>query len=165
MAVSSCHADPEFTGARIMLDQVIRNARIPEAECGSQLVDIGFRNGRIAAIERAIESEAHSYDAQGRLCCAGLVETHIHLDKSRILDRCAPEPSRNQPDHMRRVQAVKSTFTIEDIYSRAKETIESCIKHGATRIRTHAEIDAPVGVKGVEALQMLAKEYAWAVDL
>src|SRR5262249_30816993 len=115
MAVSSCHAEPEFTGARIMLDQVIRNARIPEAECGSQLVDIGFRNGRIAAIERAIESEAHSYDAQGRLCCAGLVETHIHLDKSRILDRCAPEPSRNQPDHMRRVQAVKSTFTIEDI--------------------------------------------------
>jgi len=148
-----------------MLDQVIRNARIPEAECGSQLVDIGFRNGRIAAVERTIESEAQSYDAQGCLCCAGLVETHIHLDKSRILDRCAPEPSRNQPDHMRRVQAVKSTFTIEDIYSRAKATIESCIKHGATHIRTHAEIDAPVGVKGVEALQMLAKEYAWAVDL
>ena len=34
-----------------------------------------------------------------------------------------------------------------------------------TRIRTHAEIDAPVGVRGVEALRALAKEYAWAVDL
>ena len=66
---------------------------------------------------------------------------------------------------MRRVQAVKSTFTVEDIYTRAKETLESCIKQGTTRIRTHAEIDAPVGVKGVEALQGLAKEYAWAVDL
>ena len=111
-------------------------------------------NGRCAA-----------HDAAGCLCCAGLIETHIHLDKSRIVDRCAPEPSRSQPDHMRRVQAVKSTFTVEDIYSRAKATLEGCIKHGATRIRTHVEIDEPVGVKGVEALLQLAKEYAWAVDL
>jgi len=151
-------------GAKIMLDQVICNARLAEA-AGGELVDIGISHGRIAAIEPAIQAEAPCHDAQGRLCCAGLIETHIHLDKSRIIGRCAPEPSRSQPDHMRRVQAVKSTFTVEDIYARAKETLESCIKHGATRIRTHAEIDAPVGLKGVEALQVLAKEYAWAVDL
>jgi cytosine deaminase len=66
---------------------------------------------------------------------------------------------------MRRVQAVKASFTVEDIYERAKATLESCLKHGATRIRTHVEIDTPVGVKGVEALQRLAKDYAWAVDL
>jgi cytosine deaminase len=66
---------------------------------------------------------------------------------------------------MRRVQAVKPTFTVEDIYTRAKETLENCIKQGTTRIRTHAEVDPPVGIKGVEALQVLAKEYAWAVDL
>jgi cytosine/creatinine deaminase len=147
-----------------MLDQVIRNARVAEAT-GQRLVDIGFRNGRIAAIERSIDVEAPAFDAQGCLCCAGLIETHIHLDKSRIIDRCAPEPSRSQPDHMRRVQAVKSTFTVEDIYQRGKQTLEACIKHGATRIRTHAEIDAPVGVKGLEALRQLANEYAWAVDL
>jgi cytosine deaminase len=149
----------------MMLDFVVRNARLPEIARGPSLVDIGFRNGHIAAMEPTIQTDAQSHDAEGCLCCAGLIETHIHLDKSRIVDRCAPEPSRSQPDHMRRVQAVKSTFTVEDIYARAKETLEGCIKHGATRIRTHAEIDAPVGVKGVEALQALAKEYAWAVDL
>ena len=148
-----------------MLDQVIRNARLPDALGATELFDVGFSQGRIAAIEKRIEAEAPSFDAQGCLCCAGLIETHIHLDKSRIVDRCAPEPSRSQPDHMRRVQAVKSTFTVEDIYERAKQTLEDCIKHGATRIRTHAEIDAPVGVKGLEALQLLAKEYRWAVDL
>ncbi|HJU31136.1 MAG TPA: amidohydrolase family protein [Hyphomicrobiaceae bacterium] len=147
-----------------MLDQVVRNARLSGAN-GARLVDIGFAKGRIAAIEPKIEAEAPSWDAEGLLVCAGLIETHIHLDKSRIVERCAPEPSRSQPDHMRRVQAVKPTFTVEDIYTRAKATLESCIKHGATRIRTHAEIDAPVGVKGVEALQALGKEYAWAVDL
>jgi cytosine/creatinine deaminase len=147
-----------------MLDFVIRNARLPEASA-PPLVDIGFAGGRIATIEPNIRAEAPSHDAEGCLCCAGLVETHIHLDKSRIIDRCTPEPSRSQPDHMRRVQAVKSTFSVEDIYARAKETLQGCIKHGATRVRTHAEIDAPVGVKCVEALQALAKEYAWAVDL
>jgi cytosine/creatinine deaminase len=147
-----------------MLDLIIRNARLPDANDG-RLVDIGIGNGRIKAIEPRIEAEAPSHDAAGCLCCAGLIETHIHLDKSRIVDRCAAEPSRAQPDHMRRVQAVKAGFTVEDIYTRAKATLEDCIKHGATRIRTHAEIDAPVGVKGVEALRLLAKEYAWAVDL
>src|SRR5215475_11105854 len=146
-----------------MLDLVIANARLPRSE--DRTVDVGIANGRIAAIEPMIAADAPRHDAGGLLCCAGLIETHIHLDKSRIIDRCSPEPSRSQPDHMRRVQAIKGTFTVEDIYARAKATLESCIKQGATRIRTHAEIDAPVGVRGVEALRALAKEYAWAVDL
>src|SRR5215468_4592846 len=147
-----------------MLDFVIRNGRLSDA-AGDRLTDIGFSKDRIAAVESNIVAEAPSYDAEGCLCCGGLIETHIHLDKSRIVERCAPEPSRSSPDHMRRVQAVKPTFTVEDIYTRAKATLENCIKQGATRIRTHAEIDAPVGVRGVEALRALAKEYAWAVDL
>ncbi len=148
-----------------MLDLVIRNARLPDIRPDAATVDIGIADGRIAAIEPGIQTDAPSHDAEGCLCCAGLIETHIHLDKSRIIDRCTPEPSRASPDHMRRVQAVKSTFTVEDIYTRAKATLESCVKHGATRIRTHAEIDAPVGTKCVEALRQLAKDYAWAVDL
>lgn len=147
-----------------MLDLVIRNARLPTAVDG-RLVDIGIADGRIAAIEPRISTEAPGHDAEGCLTCAGLIETHIHLDKSRIAHRCSPEPSRSQPNHMQRVQAVKDGFTTEDIYTRAKATLEDCLKHGATRIRTHAEIDAPVGVKGVEALLQLAKDYAWAVDL
>ena len=147
-----------------MLDYVIRNARVPGAANGGN-VDIGFSKGKIAAIEPKLVADSPSYDAQGCLCCGGLVETHIHLDKSRIADRCAPEPSRSDPNHMKRVQAVKDTFTVEDIYNRAKITLENCIKQGTTRIRTHVEIDPPVGTKGIEALKMLQKEYAWAVDL
>src|ERR1044072_5170822 len=147
-----------------MFDYVIRNAHVPGA-AGGGTVDIGFSKGKIAAVEPKLVADSPSYDAQGCLCCGGLVETHIHLDKSRIVDRCAPEPSRKDPNHMKRVQAVKSSFTVEDIYNRAKVTLEHCIKQGTTRIRTHAEIDPPVGTKVIEALQMLQKEYAWAVDL
>ena len=75
------------------------------------------------------------FDADGCLACGGLVETHIHLDKSDIIDRCAPEDGR-QANSMQRVAAVKPTFTVEDVYARAGRTLEKCIKQGATRMRT-----------------------------
>ena len=75
-----------------MLDFVIRNARV--AGRHDTLTDIGFENGRIAAVEPNLVCDAPSHDAEGCLCCGGLIETHIHLDKSRIIDRCAPETER-----------------------------------------------------------------------
>ena len=59
-----------------MLDYVIRNARVAGAANGGN-VDIGFSKGKIAAIEPGLVADSPSYDAQGCLCCGGLVETHI----------------------------------------------------------------------------------------
>jgi hypothetical protein len=78
------------------LDLIIRNAR----PGGSSPVDIGIENGRIAAIAPRLAADGPSFDAKGRLACPGLIETHIHPDKSRIIDRCAPqerEPSARLP--------------------------------------------------------------------
>src|SRR4029078_6660154 len=102
-----------------MLDYVIRNARVPGTANGGA-VDIGFAKGKIASIEPKLLAEPPPYAAQGCLCCGGLVETHIHLDKSRIIDRCTPEPSRDNPNHMKRVAAVKPGVTVDDIYHRAE---------------------------------------------
>src|SRR5258708_6406745 len=122
------------------MDLVVRNARlasVPEAPP----VDIGVSDGKIIALQPSLHTDAPSYDAAGYLTCAGLVETHIHLEKSRIADRCAPETGR-QPMAMERVSAVKHTFTIEDAYRRAAQTLEACVTFGATRIRPHAQLDA-----------------------
>src|ERR1700742_2297007 len=146
-----------------MLDYVIRNARVPGATNGGA-VDIGFSKGKIAAIESKLVADAPSYDAEGCLCCGGLVETHIHLDKSRIIDRCTPETGRNA-QAVARVAAAKKDFTVEDVHARAKETLENCIKHGATRMRTHVEVDPGVGMRGFEGVQALVDEYKWAIDI
>jgi len=53
-------------------------------------LDIAVADGRIVAIGKELGDAAEVYDAGGRLICAGLIETHIHLDKSRIIDRCPP---------------------------------------------------------------------------
>ena len=104
------------------------------------------------------------FDAGGCLACGGLVETHIHLDKSNIIDRCAPEEGR-QATSMQRVAAVKQTFTVEDVYERASRTLEKCIRHGATRMRTHLELDGGVEMRSFEAIEALRRDYAWAIDL
>lgn len=146
-----------------MLDLVIRAARLahsPEAPP----VDIGVAAGRIVALEPAIVSDAPAYDAAGLLTCAGLIETHIHLEKSRIADRCAPETGR-LPMAMERVSAVKQSFTEEDVYRRAARTLEGCIGFGTTRLRPHVELDGGVELRTFDAITALKRDYAWAVDM
>jgi len=66
---------------------------------------------------------------------------------------------------MERVSAVKHTFTIEDAYRRAAQTLEGCIKFGATRMRPHVELDGGVELRTFEAVAALQRDYAWAIDL
>lgn len=145
------------------IELIVRNARLASAP-DAPLVDIGIAGGRIVALETALAAVAPEYDAAGRLTCGGLVETHIHLDKSRIIDRCAPEAGR-LPASTERVAAVKHTFSEEDVYDRASRTLEACIKNGATRMRTHVELDAGVEMRSFDAIERLRHDYAWAIDL
>jgi cytosine/creatinine deaminase len=150
------------------MDFVVRNARLSSAPDGPP-VDIGIAGGMIVALQPDLPAgvpsyDAPSYDAGGLLACAGLIETHIHLDKTRIIDRCAPEVGRNAAA-VPRVAAVKSTFTEEDVYQRASITLENCIKHGTTRMRTHVELDAGVEMRSFDALEKLRRDYAWAIDI
>ncbi len=142
------------------MDLVIRNARI----FGEAPVDIGIAGGRIVAIKPNLATDAPAYNAAGHLACAGLVETHIHLDKTRIIDRCPPEDGRNA-NAVPRVAAVKATFTEADVYQRASVTLENCIRHGTTRMRTHVELDSGVEMRSYDALDRLRRDYAWAIDI
>jgi cytosine deaminase len=145
------------------MDLIIRNARLLGAP-EHPPVDIGVRGGQIIAIETNLMANAPVFDAEGHLACAGLVETHIHLDKTRIIDRCAPEDGRNA-NAMPRIAAVKHTFTEADVYRRASQTVEDCVKHGTTRMRTHVELDAGVELRSFDALETLQGDYAGVIDI
>jgi cytosine deaminase len=145
------------------MDLIVRNVRLGEPHSGDP-VDIGIENGKIVAIAPNLSAEAEIYDGSGRLACAGLIETHIHLDKSRIIDRCAPEVGR-QSDQIKRVAPLKKSFTVEDVRERAERTLIECILHGTTRMRTHVEVDPAIGMRGFEAVQSLVDDYRWAIDI
>ena len=149
----------------MVFDLILRNARLANGDAASETVDIAVADERIAAIEPRISGDGESVGARGRFVSPGLVESHFHLDKSRILDRVAPLKDRRATDYMMRTSAVKHTFTVEDVYTRARDTLEQCLLNGVTHMRTHVEVDPNVGLRGFEAIERLAKDYAWAIDL
>ena len=143
-------------------DHIFRNARIAGQE--DRTVDIGVSNSRFAAIETTLVSDAPSDDVGGNLVLPGLVETHIHLDKSCIMERCACKKGTLE-EAILAVAAAKKTFTQEDVYERASRTLEKAILQGTQRIRTHVEVDPRIGLTSLHALLQLKKDYAWAVDI
>jgi cytosine deaminase len=145
-----------------MFDLLVRRARL--AGHGAATFDIGIAKGKIAAIAPAISSDAPQEDAGGRLVTPGFVDTHIHLDKSCILDRCALSEGMLQ-EAIAQVAAAKSGFTEDDIYARGRRTLEKAIVQGTMRMRTHVEVDPRVGLKGFSGVRRLKRDYAWAIDL
>jgi cytosine deaminase len=145
------------------VDLIIRNARLFDRPAEGPM-DIGVEHGRIAAIGRGLTVDAKVYDANGNLACPGLIETHIHLDKSRIVDRCAPQ-ERAALSPVKGVTPVKKTMSVEDVRARAERTLEDCIKHGTTRMRTQVEVDPGIGMRGFEGVQSLIADYKWAIDI
>ena len=127
-------------------------------------MDIGIQGGRIAAIEPGLQAEGETKDLGGRLTCAGLIESHIHLDKACVLDRTAPEPGR-LADAIRRTSAVKHCFTEDDVYARASRVLERAVTQGTSRMRTHVELDPIVGLRGLRGVQRAIRDWAWAIDV
>jgi len=145
------------------MDLIVRNVRCVAAPDDAP-VDIAVEGGRIVAIEPGLAGDGESYDAGGRLACAGLIETHIHLDKSRIIDRC-PLPEGRRVNPVTTVAPLKPAMTVEDIYARAETTLRECLVNGATRMRTQVEIDPGISLRGFEAIRALADAYKWAIDI
>jgi cytosine deaminase len=144
------------------LDLVLRQGRLAGSD--ESPVDIGVADGRIVDIAPHIVADAPEQQLDGRLVIPGFVETHIHLDKSCILERCNCERGTLE-EAIETVAAAKRSFTEADIHARAQRTLEKAIIQGTTRMRTHVEADPRVGLNGFHALRTLKRDYAWALDL
>ena len=143
-----------------MLDLIVRNAVLPG---GPGPTDIGIAAGRIAAIGQ-ITADAPAIDAEGCLLVPGLVETHFHLDKTCIMDRCTPTEG-TVAEAVRLTSAAKRSFTSEDVYARGARVLRRAIGWGTMRMRTHVEVDPGIGMTGFDAVQALARDHAAAIDI
>jgi cytosine/creatinine deaminase len=145
------------------MDLILRNARITDAS-GTRLADIGIDRGRIVALEPHLTAAGREIDVQGCLVAPGLIETHIHLDKSCILDRCKAEKG-DLDEAIGEVARAKKAFTPEDVYARGKRTLEQCILNGTTHMRTQLEVDPGIRLRGLQGIHPLIDEYKWAIDI
>ncbi|MBA2528325.1 MAG: amidohydrolase family protein [Pyrinomonadaceae bacterium] len=146
------------------MDFILRNAAIAGDAGTAPHLDIGIAGGKVAEIAPRIASDAREIDLQGRLVVPGFIETHIHLDKSCILDRCKPERG-TLDEAIAQVGQAKRRFTAEDVFARASRTLEKAIVNGTTHLRTHVEVDPGIGLRGFEGIKRLAEAFRWAADI
>ena len=114
----------------------------------------GHRNikRKIAVIGPNIAAVGPVVDAGGRLVSSGFIETHIHLDKSCILDRCNSTRG-DLEEAIGEAGKAKANFTPEDVLQ------------GTTHMRTRLEVDPGVELRSLEGVLPLVRDYAWAIDL
>src|SRR3954470_9485339 len=115
------------------LDLILRQGRLTGSD--PALVDIGVSAGRIVDIAARIDADAAEEKLDGRLVIAGFVETHIHLDKSCILERCNCERGALE-EAIETVAAAKGAITQPDIHARAQRTLEKAIIPSTTPMRS-----------------------------
>src|SRR5262247_968189 len=144
------------------MDLILKSARLVDAD--RHTIDIGIKNGKIVAIEPELAAQGETIDLGGRLVSGGFIETHIHLDKSCILDRVTSERG-DLEEAISEAAKAKLGFTPEDVHARATRTLEKAILQGTTHMRTHLEVDPGVGLRSLEGVLPLIKDYAWAIDL
>jgi cytosine deaminase len=140
---------------------VIRNVLI---DGGKTAVDVAIESGTISAIGVALPQAPEEVDGKGVLLVPGFVESHLHLDKACILDRCRNETGTLE-GAISSVAGAKKGFSEDDVYDRGRKVLEKAIVQGTNAIRTHVEIDPGIGLKGFHAIQRLKQDFAWALDL
>ena len=143
------------------MDLIIQSARLQGSNVS---MSIGIAGGVIVAVEPSIAADGPRLDACGLLVVPGLVETHFHLDKTCILDRCHAADG-SVAEAIRLTADAKRSFTPQDVYSRGSRLLDRAIGWGTTRMRTHVEVDPGIGMRGFDGVQQLVHDYAWAVDI
>ena len=145
------------------MDTILRNARINN-NIVDGLVDIGIADGKIETLQQNLQADGKEYDLDGRMVTSGFIETHIHLDKSCILERCKSDKG-DLDEAIQEVAQAKAAFSAEDVYVRGQRTLEKCIVNGTTHMRTHLEVDPVIGLRGLEGVKALIDDYKWAMDI
>ncbi|WP_375228942.1 amidohydrolase family protein [Roseobacter sp. S98] len=145
-----------------MFDLIIRNATLADDRTG---MDVACRDGRIVAVERAIEAEAgETIDADGCLLSPPFVDPHFHMDATLSLGTPRMNVSGTLLEGIALWGELKTIQTVEEIAERALKYCELAAAMGIGAIRSHVDVCDDT-LKGVEALLHVRREVAPYIEL
>ncbi|OJI58294.1 cytosine deaminase [Vibrio vulnificus] len=144
-----------------MTTLLIKNATLKGQEGLQQIL---IEDGQFTRIEDnnvELSYTGDVLDAEGGMAVAPFCEPHIHLDTTQT----AGEPSWNISgtlfEGIERWAERKETLSIEDVKSRAKQTLKWQIANGVQHVRTHVDVSDPtlIALKAMVEVREEMKEW------
>ena len=140
------------------VDAFLTNCRIVDG----RLVDIGITGGKIAAVGEGAASSSNSapaLDIRGDLVLPGLVDGHMHLDKT--LTGLPWMGHAAGPSRMSRIETDKTILPHLPMSTeeRAGNLIRECVARGTTHLRTHVDIDLESGLAKLAGVLAARERY------
>jgi cytosine deaminase len=131
--------------------------------CDGSTASIGVKNGCFASIARdaPLGAALSHVDLENMLVVPGLVDGHLHLDKTLIGEPWKPHrPCTNGFDVRERVAFEKELLAgASPVVKRASALIDLALSHGTMFLRTHVDIDPDVGLRNLEAVLEVKERY------
>lgn len=131
-------------------------------------LSMAIRGGRIAALlppGSHLPEAPEVIDLAGDLLLPGLVDGHMHLDKTLFGLPWTPHAA--EPFRMSRIatdQAVLPNLPLNTA-ARAGELIRRCVANGTAHIRTHADITPGFGLSALEGVLTAREAHAGAASV
>jgi cytosine/adenosine deaminase-related metal-dependent hydrolase len=141
------------------VDAFLTNCRIADG----RLVDIGIAGGRIAVVGEGaaspLSNSAPALDIGGNLVLPGLVDGHMHLDKT--LTGLPWMGHAAGPTRMSRIETDKLILPNLPLSTeeRAGNLIRECVTRGTTHLRTHVDIDLENGLARLDGVLAARERY------
>lgn len=144
-------------------DLIVRGANLPDGRKG---IDIGVKDGVIAAIAEKLEGEtAAEIDATGHLVTPPFVDAHFHLDATLALGF---EGRFNESGTLAEGIAIwndiRGRISVDDFHKRAMAYCDLAVSQGLLAIRSHVDVTDP-RLTAVEVLLDVKKQIAPYLDL
>ena len=147
-----------------MTNLLIKNVALRDQEGLFQILIQDGQFKTIVSNEQDLAFSGDSLDAEGGLANAPFCEPHVHLDTTQT----AGEPSWNISgtlfEGIERWSERKKLLTIEDVKSRAKQTLKWQIANGIQHVRTHVDVSDPTLIALKAMLEVKEEMKEW-VDI
>lgn len=143
---------------------LLRNATLAD---GSR-VEVRLADGEIGGVARpgalVVGDGEETVDLSGYMLLPALAEPHTHLDKALTADRFGQQFT-DLVSALTAWHAYRETLAVDDMVERARQAALLTLAHGATAIRTHADVGKGIGLRAVEALLRVRDELRPLVDI
>ncbi len=124
-----------------MFDLIVRSANLPDGRKG---IDIAVKDGKIAAIEALIATEAkEEIDATNRLVSPPFVDPHFHMDATLSLGLPRMNISGTLLEGIALWGELRPIVTKEELVERALRYCDLAVTQGLLFIRSHVDTSDP----------------------